>query len=190
MRIAISGTHCSGKSTLVEAFLQQHPDYSHEPEPYTALVEDHGEEFSAAPTAEEFLRQLEFNIDRLGQYKPGDNVIFERCPADFLAYLLALRELNREGGRSNVLETARALAERTLGRLELIGYLPADEIDVEVPEEEDPALRSAMDRQLASILLDDQMVLFASHGTQILELTGSITDRLRLLEKALLYKSQ
>lgn len=190
MRIAISGTHCSGKSTLVEAFLSEHPDYSHEPEPYTVLVEDYGDEFSSEPTAEEFLRQLEFNAERLCDYSPGDRVIFERCPADFLAYILALQDLNREGGRSNVLETARAFAVRAFGQLDLIVYLPADDIDIDVPEEEDPELRLAMDRQLASILLEDQLGLFTSRHPQIFELTGSITDRLRLLEGMLLSKSQ
>src|SRR5262245_5133060 len=87
MRIAVSGTHGVGKSTLIDEFLGRHPEFVHEPEPYTMLVEDFGEEFSAEPCTEDFLRQLEFNIDRLHQHAPGENVIYERCPADFLAYI-------------------------------------------------------------------------------------------------------
>ena len=63
MRIAVSGTHCTGKSTLIDEFLRVHPDFVHEPEPYTVLVEELGEEFSAEPCVEDFQRQLEFNID-------------------------------------------------------------------------------------------------------------------------------
>ncbi len=37
MRVAISGTHCCGKSTLIDAFLLAHSDYVHEPEAYVAL---------------------------------------------------------------------------------------------------------------------------------------------------------
>jgi len=37
MRIAISGTHCSGKSSLVAAFVEEHPHYSPELEAYEAL---------------------------------------------------------------------------------------------------------------------------------------------------------
>ena len=65
MRIAISGAHCVGKSTLIEAFLAAHPEFIEEPEPYTVLVEEYGEEFSSSPTVDDFYRQLEFNIQRL-----------------------------------------------------------------------------------------------------------------------------
>ncbi|MEP7274548.1 MAG: hypothetical protein ABI882_23865, partial [Acidobacteriota bacterium] len=70
MRVAISGTHSCGKSTLVDEFLLVHPDFTHEPEPYTVLEEDYGEVFAAEPSPEDFFRQLEFNIDRLRSYQP------------------------------------------------------------------------------------------------------------------------
>src|SRR4030095_13845740 len=85
MRIAISGTHCCGKSTLMDAFLTTHSDFSHEPEAYAAL-EDRGETFAAEPSADDFVRQLEYCVDRLDQFAPNEDVIFERCPADYLAY--------------------------------------------------------------------------------------------------------
>src|SRR5215204_3817681 len=90
MRIAVSGTHGTGKSTLIDAFLRAHPDFTHEPEPYTVLVEDFGEEFSAVPCVEDFFRQLEFNVDRLRQHARAERVLYERCPIDFLAYIDAL----------------------------------------------------------------------------------------------------
>ena len=81
MRIAVAGTHGVGKSTLIEEFLRLHPEFEYEPEPYAVMVEDYGEEFSAEPCVEDFLRQLEFNLERLGQH--SENVIYERCPLDF-----------------------------------------------------------------------------------------------------------
>ena len=106
MRIAVSGTHCSGKTTLIDEFLLNHPDYSHEPEPYAALEEDYGEAFSAEPGAEEFYRQLEFNVSRLHEYAMGKCVMFERCPVDFLAYLLALKDLRRDEDGSRIADTS------------------------------------------------------------------------------------
>src|SRR6185369_16723424 len=89
MKIAVTGTHGVGKTTLIEEFLRLHPEFGHEPEPYDVLSEDYGEEFAAEPCAEDFLRQLEFNLERLKQRATEVNVIFERCPLDFLAYLNA-----------------------------------------------------------------------------------------------------
>ncbi|HEX2061204.1 MAG TPA: hypothetical protein VHK90_10720, partial [Thermoanaerobaculia bacterium] len=94
MRIAISGTHCSGKSTLIEDFLAAHPGYLHEPEPYEWL----DDALAAEPSADDFYRQLEISVDRLRGHPRGANVIAERSPVDFLAYLLALVDCGR-GGR-------------------------------------------------------------------------------------------
>ena len=116
MRIAVSGTHCCGKSTLIDQFLLAHQDFAHEPEPYTVLEEDYGEVFAAEPSAEDFYRQLEFNVSRLRSYGVGERVIYERSPVDFLAYLLALDDLRRD-------EEASRLGDRSLGIVrEAISY--------------------------------------------------------------------
>src|ERR1044071_601817 len=118
MRVAVSGTHGVGKSTLIEEFLRRHPEFVHEPEPYTVMVEDFGEEFPAEPSVEDFRRQLEFNIERLSQHAPGENVIYERCPVDFLAYIYAL---DRKSGEA-LLEPVSAAMQH----LDVILYLPLD----------------------------------------------------------------
>lgn len=182
MRIAISGSHCSGKSTLVDAFLRSHVEYTNEPEPYAVLVEDLGEEFAAEPTAEDFLRQLEFNFERLGLYSAGDRVIFERCPADFLAYMLALQDLGPTRNDRRVFEAALSLAANAIRQLDLIAYVPVSDIEIDIPEEEDPMLRETMDRQLSAILLDDSLRLFTTGALRVIELMGSTSARLRTLE--------
>src|SRR6185503_15826359 len=118
MRIAVSGTHGVGKSTLIDEFVRRQPEFVHEPEPYTVLVEDLGEEFSAEPCVEDFRRQLEFNIERLRQYAPGENVIYERCPVDFLAYIHALDPKSAEELLDSITEAMQ--------QLDLIVYLPFD----------------------------------------------------------------
>src|SRR4051794_19163926 len=135
MRIAVSGTHGVGKSTLIDEFLRLHPEFEHEPEPYAVLVEDYGEEFSEEPTVEDLLRQLEFNLERLGQHASGENVIYERCPFDFLAYLRALDP--------NVPEPLVKRISDPMQQLDLIVYLPLEHEG----GGEYPKLRRAMDRQ-------------------------------------------
>jgi predicted ATPase len=184
MRIAVSGTHCSGKSTLIEAFLSTHPDFAHEPEPYEVMVEEYGEDFAAEPSADDFFRQLEFNVERLHQYQPGARVIFERSPADFLAYMLALEDLRRPGSNQHLAHQARNIVVDAMRLLEVIVLLPLNETDyMEAPDGEDSDLRVAVDSCLASMFRDDELALEGDGGPIVLEATGSIANRLRTLSE-------
>ncbi len=175
MRIAVSGTHSVGKSTLVDEFLRAHTDFAHEPEPYTVLVEDFGEEFAAEPCEEDFYRQLEFNVERLKQHGPGEHVIYERCPIDFLAYLAALK--------CQTIDTALTLVSEGTQHLDLIVYLPLDEDDDS--DADYPKLRKAVDRKLSAIFREAEFEVFSSTNAVAIEAKGSTAQRLRILEQAM-----
>lgn len=178
MRIAVSGTHCSGKTTLVEDFLQVHPDYTHEPEPYEWLAEARGEAFAAELNAADVWRQLEVSVERLSAHGPGSNVIAERSPIDFLAYLEALRTLGRED-TSKMLDAARELVTRGMDHVDLLVILPLSD-DIEPPEDEDPKLLAAMNRSLLEIVVDGLEEL--APGQRCLEVAGTPRQRLAALE--------
>lgn len=184
MRIAVSGTHCVGKSTLIEEFLRRHPNFIHEPEPYEVLVEDYGEEFSAVPNVNDFQQQLQFNIERLQFHNPGDRVIYERCPADFLAYILALSRSETNSDVSLVRSTVEIVSS-AVENLNLILYLPLKESDSPPDDVEYPALRRQVDAYLADILLADEFDIFSRGNVAIVEATGSTMQRLQTLEQAI-----
>ena len=183
MRIAISGTHCCGKSTLIDEFLITHSEYTHEPEAYEALQDEHGESFAAEPSAEDFRRQLDHCVDRLEQYRESDNVVFERCPADYLAYMLALRYLGRDSQASQVAAESVGIARSGMKRLDIVVLARLDEENFEVADEEDPELRRLVDEKLESILSDNEFDLFSE--LLIIEPPGSTIERLQALEAAL-----
>jgi hypothetical protein len=183
LRIAISGTHCCGKSTLIDEFLCAHPDFVHEPEPYEALQEEYGEMFADEPCAEDFYRQLEYNVGRLRQYASGDRVIYERSPADFVAYMLALIELGRDRDASRVLQNSLRLARDAVSLLDAVVFLPTDDSHSEAPESEDPELRGAVDTRLESILIDDDLGWFGSRRPIILKASGTTAQRLLTIER-------
>jgi len=183
MRIAISGTHCCGKSTLIDEFLTNHSEYTHEPEAYEALQDEHGESFAAEPSAEDFRRQLEYCVARLEQYRKSDNVVFERCPADYLAYMLALRDLGRDSQASQVAAESVGIARSGMKRLDIVVLARLDEENFEVADEEDPELRRLVDEKLESILSDNDLDLFSE--LLIIETPGSTSERLQLIEAAL-----
>lgn len=177
MRIAVSGSHCSGKTTLVEDFLQRHPEYAHEPEPYE-LAEAQSAAFSTELTAADVWQQLEISVERLSSYTSGSNVIAERSPIDFLAYLEALRILGRED-TSSMLDSARDLARRGMEHVDLLVILLLSD-EIEAPEDEDPELRDAMSRSLQELVeaeLDD-----LAPGVRCVEVAGTRRQRLDALE--------
>lgn len=186
MRVAISGTHCSGKSTLVEDFLGAHADYIHEPEPYEWLVEMYGEGFSEEPTAEDFHRQLELCVEHLKQYGSGARVIAERSPVDFLAYILALADLGRSGRDCELVASAAELAAAGLAHVDLLVVLPLNDADgIVAPASEDLELREAMNERLVELITADNYALFASGSPRIVEIAGDRGQRLRDLEEAI-----
>lgn len=177
MRIAVSGSHCTGKSTLIDEFLRAHTEFAHEPEAYTVLTEEFGEDFSAEPCVEDFRRQLEFNVERLKQYRRGTRVIFERCPIDFLAYIECV------GCTDPIL--VDSVVEEVIQNLDLIVYLPTDPT-IEPPDDEFPKLRKAVDGRLSAIYREDELGIIASSNLIVIEASGPVEERLRILESALI----
>lgn len=84
VRIVVSGTHASGKSTLISDFASRHPEFTVLPDPFELVDEDD------AVGAALFAAQLRIAADRLTDEPGRTHVIAERGPLDFLAYLLAL----------------------------------------------------------------------------------------------------
>jgi len=185
MRIAISGSHCCGKSTLIEEFLLVNPGFIHEPEPYTTLQEDYGESFADPPALLDFHRQLTFNSERLGSYCRGQDVIFERSPVDFVAYMMALVSLGREHNHGRLIEQSLILAKEAIQCLDVLMFVRTNDRDYgAVDESEDPELRNEVDRRLEAIILDDEIDLLAT-GPVVVEGIGSTTQRLETLNRAL-----
>lgn len=182
MRVAISGTHGIGKSTLIDAFVRRHSEYVAESEAYEALQDLYDEAFAAEPSAEEFYRQLEYHIGRLREYRLGDRVVFERSPADYVAYLLALNDLSRDTADAHLTAQSIKVAREAMPLLDLIVYLPGNGGS---PETEDLKLGRAVDARLEGILIDDDLDMFEGRQPLVIEAIGSTEQRLRALEEAL-----
>jgi predicted ATPase len=177
--MAVSGTHCCGKSTLIDALLRDHVDYAHEPEAYEALQDILGEAFAAEPSAEDFFRQLAYHVERLAEYRQDDRVIFERCAVDYLAYLLALADLGREGADAELARRALTMTRDAVRQLDLIVFVRAEDDDVH--DSEDPELRSTVDTLLEGVLVDDDLGMFAAGQPEVLEVFGTTPQRLRAI---------
>ena len=176
MRIAVSGTHASGKSTLVADFAAAHPHYETMPDPFELLDEQFDQ-----PGAGMLLRQLRLSADRLVRNDSPD-VIAERSPLDFLAYLLALGELDRATASDEVLERARTPTGSALRHVDLLVLLPLNARDhIWVGDDEDPDLREATDAALLDLIDDPDLI---PGSPRVLEITGDRATRLSTLQAA------
>jgi predicted ATPase len=169
MRIAISGTHRSGKTSLVEALGARLPQYACVEEPYHALAED-GFEFSHPPSLEDFEAQLEWSIARVSE--DGGDVLFDRCPVDVLAYIA-----QHEDADAFELDLWLPRVRAALATLDLIVFVPIEEPDrVAFPRSDDESgSRTGVDEQLREMLVDDSY----GFGPVVLEVQGEIEQRLR-----------
>jgi predicted ATPase len=174
MRIVVSGTHGSGKSTLISDFVERHPEYTVLPDPYELLDESWD-----SPGAGMFAAQLRLTADRLIEGEGGDHVIAERGPIDFLAYLLAVDELSREQVSDALLARASALTATAMDEVDVLAVLPLTPALPAVPDDEDPRLRAVMNDVLLD-LLDDPSV--TGEAAVAADITGDRATRVAELE--------
>jgi hypothetical protein len=167
VRIAISGTHRVGKTSLAEALAEALAAYQLVPEPYEQLEED-GHEFAELPSLEDFELQLERACQALEQ--SAADVIFDRCPLDILGYLLSHRD-----AEAFELDEWLPRIQRLASQLDLIVFVPIEDPDRVRVEREQAALRAQVDTCLRDIILDDAYGL----EVDVLEATGTIANRLR-----------
>lgn len=168
MRIAVSGTHFAGKSTLVEELSAALPEYTAVEEPYY-LLEEEGYEFADPPSLEDFEVQLERSLTSLAS--TGSNVIFDRCPADFLGYLLTHRDAD-----AFELEAWLPRVRSVLKTLELIVFVPVEGRDrIALPRSQDARFRLQVDERLSEIILENSL----EFDVEVLPVEGSPHERLR-----------
>lgn len=168
MRIAVSGAHRTGKTTLVEELRRALPTYAVVDEPYY-LLEEEGHDFAEMPCLEDFELQLERSLE--ATVEGEEDRIFDRCPADILAYLIT----HRDSGGFDV-ERWLPRVRSAMEPLDLIVFVPIEDPDrVTVSEPDDAELRRRVDEELREIVLDDRWDL----GIEALEVTGTPRERLR-----------
>ncbi len=177
MHIAFSGTHYSGKSTLIHALLAEMPGYEAFEEPYWILTEL-GRPFSDPPTIEEFEEQLEYSI-KLIEESP-QRALFDRSPIDFLGYALVIAEENSEEFDTEKWESR---IERVLPLLDLIVFLPLENPDrIPIPDSEEKYFRELVDKKLRDLIIED------THGImnrKVLEVTGTVSERVKKMKQYL-----
>ena len=187
MRVAVSGSHGTGKSTLIASFLERRPDYASEPEAFETLGDDIDVTPGKGPSLEGLGALLAFTLGTVSAHSPGARVIHERSPVDYLAYAAA-RGGSRTGRAARFLATHVPLVRDALRHLDLIVLLPVSASGpIEAREGNDVRFRKRVDEALRRALVDDDHDLFgAGDSPRVVELPPlperQLLELLRLTE--------
>lgn len=167
MRIAISGSHLVGKSTLAEELGARLAGHLVVDEPYR-LLEEEGYEFPDQPDVDDFVVQLRCSLRLLASSR--HNVIFDRCPLDFLGYILAL-----PGARAFDLQPWLTVIESRLATLDLLVFVPVTFAADSIPPPPDNHFRLAVDGVLRDLLMADELGVCGD--LEVVEVTGPVGHR-------------
>ena len=187
MRVAVSGSHSTGKSTLIGAFAAKRPEYAYEPEAYEVLADDIALISSEGPDPEGLAALLEYTASVLTNHGRGASVIFERSPVDYLAYAAATRSMTTSE-RAEFMGAHVPTVRDSVRNLEMIVLLPVSSKGHIVSRPgEDERFRKRVDDELRRALIDDDYELFVGRDAPVvLELSPfpdqQLVELMRLTE--------
>jgi AAA domain len=176
MRVGISGTHGTGKTTLAEALCARLPGHVAADEPYY-LLEEEGHEFGFPPSLDDYRALAARSARSLTSPPLLPGVVFDRTPLDYLAYMAAI-------GAAPSAEADAAALRPAFASLDLLVItLITPETEQVLPAAEMAGLRLEMNDALLELVYDDP--LDAWTDTPVLELSGPLDSRLDAILAAL-----
>ena len=191
MRIAISGSHSLGKSTLVWDWVKRHPEYTREEEPFRALdSEMYDIRFRQESNRLHNGIQMYYNASRVNLYPSiNDDVIFDRAPVDYIAYSQYTADKKTTDIDDEFVHAMVPRVRETLQRLDLVVFIPmTDRWPVEMEDDGirpvDLPYRAEVDAIFKQIYRDERFsVMPEKNRPKLIELWGSREQRLDCLEQ-------
>ena len=160
MRIAFTGSHRVGKTTLAEEIADIFPNYDFKNEPYLQL-EESGYLFSEIPTTDDYVEQFNYSVKQIEE--SGNDVIFDRCPFDILAYIYAKSKIKD-------IQTRYETMTNAMSKIDILIFVPIETPDLIVCQESDlPNLRYEVNQILQNWIAD--------LSNEILEVSGTLENR-------------
>lgn len=134
MRIAISGTANTGKTTLLKNFLAVWPKYTTPEKTYRDIIVEKNLSHSSKTSTETQWAVLDFMVDQLQKTSKKDTVIFDRCPLDNLAYTLWAHSKSIEGFDKEFVDKCIKIVKESMRHIDIIFLLNYDK---SIPIEDD-----------------------------------------------------
>jgi hypothetical protein len=124
MRIAISGAACQGKSTLVDDFIKNWPNYKRSGESYRKLLKKEKLKINKLIDQESQWKILNCLIDDIQKTEKGDKILFDRCPLDNLIYSLWAEDKGTSDIDRDFITKCIPLVQESMRSIDIIFFLP------------------------------------------------------------------
>jgi predicted ATPase len=124
MRIAISGTACQGKTTLINDFLAEWPVYKTASSTYRDAIKKENLPHSKLATKDTQWKILNHMVDELQKYGAKEKVIFDRCPIDNLVYSLWCMEKQSSDIDKEFIDKCIPIVRESMRHLDIIFFTP------------------------------------------------------------------
>ena len=120
MRLSITGAANTGKTSLLQSFLHTWKTYKTPEKTYRDIIEEKQLEHSSKTTTETQTEILNFLTDQQLGKTADDNIIYDRCTLDVLAYTIWAHEKGMEGFDTAFVNTQIKLVRESLRSLDII----------------------------------------------------------------------
>ncbi len=189
MRIAISGTACQGKTTLLNDFLKTYNTYDTPDTSYRQIIVD--DKHSKETNVDTQWKILDFMSEQLTSYRADDNVIFDRCPLDNIVYSLWCHERGVEGFDREYIDKSIALFRETMKLLDIIFFIPVTRVaTIEIEGKEQRETDAQYIKEIDNIFkamyqqwLQPESTFFEKDDrAAIIEIFGSPQERMHMIK--------
>lgn len=189
MRLAISGTAAQGKTTLLNAFLENWNMYVTPEKSYRSFIK--GDKHSMNTNKDTQWEILNHMIDEMEKYSAEDHVIFDRCPLDNLVY--TMWAYHKEVGDIDELfvEKCIPIVRESMKLLDVIFIIPItnvaqDDIEEDGVRETDAEYISEIDNFFKAMYTnwskEDGRFFPKEDRAALVEIFGSTEERIKMLE--------
>lgn len=189
MRLAISGTAAQGKTTLLNAFLDNWESYKTPEESYRSVLKTG--EHSKHTNKETQWAILNHMLDDMEKYTADDHVIFDRCPLDNLVYSMWAFHKGEGDIDELFVEKCIPIVRESMKMLDIIFLIPIT--NVAKSEIEDDGVRETDSDYIAEIdnffkamyaswSKDDVRFFPKEDRAAIVEIFGTTEERIKMLE--------
>ena len=192
MRIAISGTACQGKTTLIKDFLEQWPSYKTPKKTYRDIIKENNLDHSSKTNKKTQWEILNFMIEEQQKYRKDQNVIFDRCPLDNLVYSIWAAEQPENDIDEEFVSKCIPLVRESFRNLDIIFFTPITKVaPVELTEDDlrdtDPKVIEEVDNIFKAMhreyMNNDSSVFFIKDDKPgIIEVFGNQRERIQILK--------